>query len=286
MADNIPKSVKDRIKEWEEWTGKINTSNKPLKNTKPAPTPEQIKAWEEEHKHHTLQPSSQEDQHQDGPPPYTKHQEHTLIEPSSSSDQYDPPPPYAKYQTLIHGQGRLPSYEEHSQHTLVQSSNINNQGQYQAPPLPPSYNESTRPDRIHSIIDNLEVLATNDDIIANLKQSRKHDVFREKVQDIIKTYDKQGKQDITSVDIKLKELEKWCEETTKMDNTPIWKNIGNFIKNSLIGNKDKAKFYKDSITNSAKNTEKAIKVIKNSISEPFSYSTPPQPKNTRERSRG
>lgn len=33
---------------------------------------------------------------------------------------------------------------------------------------------------------------------------------------------------LTKVEAKLKELGKWCEETTKMDNNPIWKNI--FIK--------------------------------------------------------
>ncbi|MCZ6910507.1 MAG: hypothetical protein O7C56_06065 [Rickettsia endosymbiont of Ixodes persulcatus] len=52
--DNIPKSVKDRIKEWEE---KTTMSNNPLKNTTPAvppkPTSEQIKAWDEAHKKQT-----------------------------------------------------------------------------------------------------------------------------------------------------------------------------------------------------------------------------------------
>ncbi|MCC8418322.1 MAG: hypothetical protein LN590_01615 [Rickettsia endosymbiont of Glossina mortisans submortisans] len=52
--DNIPKSVKDRIKEREN---KTNMSDTPPKNTKlavpPKPTPEKIKAWNEEHKKQT-----------------------------------------------------------------------------------------------------------------------------------------------------------------------------------------------------------------------------------------
>ena len=53
--DNIPKSGKDRIQEWEKKSK--NMSNNPPKNTKPAvppkPTSEQIKAWNEAHKKQT-----------------------------------------------------------------------------------------------------------------------------------------------------------------------------------------------------------------------------------------
>ena len=105
------------------------------------------------------------------------------------------------------------------------------------------------PPELSDIIDNLRELVNNDDIIAHLKQSRKHIEFKEKVNNIIQIYDdnKHNPAAITKVEAKLKEVGKWCEETTKMDNNPIWNNIGNFIKYSFTGDKAKAAFYKDAI---------------------------------------
>ncbi|WP_064428918.1 hypothetical protein [Rickettsia sp. Tenjiku01] len=82
-----------------------------------------------------------------------------------------------------------------------------------------------------------------------MKQSRKHIEFKEKVNNIIQIYDdnKHNPAAIAKVEAKLKEVGKWCEKTTKMDNNPIWKNIGNFIKYSFTGDKAKAAFYKDAI---------------------------------------
>ncbi|ACR47108.1 hypothetical protein RPR_00685 [Rickettsia peacockii str. Rustic] len=105
------------------------------------------------------------------------------------------------------------------------------------------------PPTLSDIIDNLRELVNNDDIIAHLKQSRKHIEFKEKVNNIIQIYDdnKHNPAAIAKVEAKLQEVGKWCEETTKMDNNPIWKNIGNFIQYSFTGDKAKAAFYKDTI---------------------------------------
>ncbi|AFC69898.1 hypothetical protein A3305_06810 [Rickettsia amblyommatis] len=100
------------------------------------------------------------------------------------------------------------------------------------------------PPKLSDIIDNLRELVNNDDIAAHLKQSRKHIEFKEKINNIIQIYNKYNPATIVKVEAKLKEVGKWCEETTKMDNNPIWKNIGNFIKYSFIGDKAKAAFIK------------------------------------------
>ncbi len=143
------------------------------------------------------------------------------------------------------------------------------------------------PPKLSDIIDNLRELVNSDDIIANLKQSSKHIEFKEKVTNIIQIYDdnKHNPSAIAKVETRLKEVGKWCEETTKMDNTPIWKNIGNFIKYSFTGDKTKAAFYKDAIKNSTQNTKKAIAEIQKSLTNPSSNSSSVPPKNKGERYR-
>ncbi|MEY4463058.1 MAG: hypothetical protein RLZZ81_29 [Pseudomonadota bacterium] len=143
------------------------------------------------------------------------------------------------------------------------------------------------PPKLSDIIDNLRELVNSDDIIANLKQSRKHIEFKETVNNLIQIYDdnKHNPAAIAKVETKLKEVGKWCEETTKMDDTPIWKNIGNFIKYSFTGDKTKAAFYKDAIKNSTQNTKKAIAEIQKSLTNPSSHSSNVPPKNKGERYR-
>lgn len=167
----------------------------------------------------------------------------------------------------------------------------------------PSYEPEEQPDKssenkeLSYIINNLRELLKNKDIIDNLKQSRKHVEFKKRVEDIIETYtsDKipltmKERQKLTTtpiVEAKLNELNKWCEQTIETEKSVFWKNIGNFIKYSITGNKDKANFYKDAIKNSVQNTKKAIDTIKESISNPtFSSTTPLPNKNQGVRGRG
>ncbi len=142
-----------------------------------------------------------------------------------------------------------------------------------------------REQRLHSIISTLQELSTNTEIKANLKQTRHHKEFEEKVADIIETYNRKldhihssikESQKLTTlpiVEAKLKELDKWCEEPTKTDKTLIWKNIGNVIKHSLkaiknIGNKvyndefEKVRYYINAVKNAKQNTKAAKEEVR------------------------
>ncbi|MGX6959816.1 MAG: hypothetical protein ACIPMY_00850 [Rickettsia endosymbiont of Pentastiridius leporinus] len=197
--------------------------------------------------------------------------------------------------------GQKPSYEPEGQtydgYSSTYTSDNTAHGQK------PSYEPEEQPDKssenkeLSYIINNLRELLKNKDIIDNLKQSRKHVEFKKRVEDIIETYtsDKipltmKERQKLTTtpiVEAKLNELNKWCEQTIETEKSVFWKNIGNFIKYSITGNKDKANFYKDAIKNSVQNTKKAIDTIKESISNPtFSSTTPLPNKNQGVRGRG
>ncbi|HJD61775.1 MAG TPA: hypothetical protein LFV90_06615 [Rickettsia endosymbiont of Columbicola hoogstraali] len=139
--------------------------------------------------------------------------------------------------------------------------------------------------RLHGIISTLKELSTTEEIKANLKQTRHHKEFEEKVTDIIETYNRKldhidpsikESQKLTVlpiVEAKLKELDKWCEEPIKTDTTLIWKNIGNVIKHSLkaiknIGNKgytdeiEKVRYYMKAVKNAQKNTKEAKEEVR------------------------
>ncbi|HJD65018.1 MAG TPA: hypothetical protein LFW10_02545 [Rickettsia endosymbiont of Diachasma alloeum] len=141
-----------------------------------------------------------------------------------------------------------------------------------------------REQRLHGIISILKELSTDEEVKANLKQTRHHKEFEEKVADIIKIYNGESTQDhhikgqkglitVPMVEAKLKELDKWCEEPMKTDKTLIWKNIGNVIKHSLkaiknIGNKeytdeiDKVHYYMKAVKNAKQNTKEAKEEIR------------------------
>ncbi|MGL4226732.1 MAG: hypothetical protein ACRCRR_03900 [Rickettsia sp.] len=338
--DNIPKSVKDRVKEWEN---KTNMSNNPPKNTKPAvppkPTSEQIKAWDEGHKKQTdlTRHSQALDIFVDTTSPQVETKKPIILS-KPAPEQIKAPeethtpqsnltvkekiekffkdhnidtkdaliPEFSRYIELSGSMAgkrldvTVKAYEQSLGRLIKQvgvpqkefisfieddlikkhphKDKFENINQHYQLPEPP---------KLSDIIDNLRELVNSDDIIANLKQSRKHIEFKEKVNHIIQIYDdnKHNPSAIAKVAAKLKEVGTWCEETTKMDNTPIWKNIGNFIKYSFTGAKTKAAFYKDAIKNSTQNTKKAIAEIQKSLTNPSSHSSNVPPKNKGERYR-
>jgi len=195
---------------------------------------------------------------------------------------------------------RTTQHEQHANPNITQKPTIYEPEQTHSS-RPPSYepeqaSEFSEKERLSNIINSLKGLSNNTEIIGGLKQSRKHIEFKEQVKDIIESYNLDSSKvdsniikltTIPMVKAKLKELDKWCEETAKIDNAPIWRNIGNFIKHSLTGNKDKANLYKDAIKNASQNTNNAINIIKESINNPsFSSNVPPPNKNKGERYRG
>lgn len=139
--------------------------------------------------------------------------------------------------------------------------------------------------RLHGIISTLKELSTDEEVKANLKQTRHHKEFEEKVTNIIETYNRKldhidpsikESQKLTVlpiVEAKLKELDKWCEEPTKTDKTLLWKNIGNVLKHSLkaiknIGNKEytdelqKVRYYMKAVKNAKQNTKEAKEEVR------------------------
>ncbi|MCC8461632.1 MAG: hypothetical protein LN546_00195 [Rickettsia endosymbiont of Ecitomorpha arachnoides] len=338
--DNIPRSVKDRIKEWEK---KSNISDTPPKNTKPAvppkPTPEKIKAWNEEHKKQTdLTTHSQAlDIFVDTTSPQVETQKPIIFSkpaPEQTKVSEETPkkqsnltvkekiekffkdhnidtkdaliPEFSRYIELSGSMAgkrldvTIKAYEQSLGRLIkqvgvpqkefvsfIEDDLIKNHPHKDKFEKINQHYKLPEPPKLPDIIDNLRELVNSDDIIANLKQSRKHIEFKEKVNNLIQIYDdnKHNPAAITKVEAKLKEVGKWCEETTKMDNNPIWKNIGNFIKYSFTGDKAKAAFYKDAIKNSTQNTKKAIAEIQKSLTNPSPHSSKPPSKNKGERYR-
>jgi len=338
--DSIPKSVKDRVKEWEN---KTNMSNNPPKNTKPAvppkPTSEKIKAWDEEHKKQTDLTTHPQalDIFVDTTSPQVETKKPIILS-KPAPEQIKAPeethkpqsnltvkekiekffkdhnidtkdaliPEFSRYIELsgsMAGQRldvAVKAYEQSLGRLIkqvgvpqkefisfIEDDLIKNHPHKDKFEKINQHYKLPEPPKLSDIIDNLRELVNSDDIIANLKQSRKHIEFKEKVNNIIQIYDdnKHNPTAIAKVEAKLKEVGKWCEETTKMDNTPIWKNIGNFIKYSFTGDKTKAAFYKDAIKNSTQNTKKAIAEIQKSLTNPSSHSSNVPPKNKGERYR-
>ncbi|MFY9589886.1 ankyrin repeat domain-containing protein [Rickettsia endosymbiont of Halotydeus destructor] len=138
--------------------------------------------------------------------------------------------------------------------------------------------------RIPSIIDGLKELIQGD-IIEDLKQSRNHKEFKEKVDDIVNIH---SQEDIVPVKQKLKTLDKWCEEIIKTDNSPTFKNISNIVKHAFkavinIGNKTvfeeekkKMHFYINAIKDARKNILTSIEKIRETIKKDNSPAVIPQ----------
>ncbi|WP_233418927.1 hypothetical protein [Rickettsia tamurae] len=94
-----------------------------------------------------------------------------------------------------------------------------------------------------------ELSSDHSDVMLNLKPSNNEKEFKEKLDKIINTYEK-GKENpenkkAISQEIKkeLENLDTWCKETAKKDNSHVFKNIGQVIKHSFkalanIGNKE------------------------------------------------
>ncbi|APZ30067.1 hypothetical protein [Rickettsia conorii] len=340
--DNIPKSVKDRIQEWEKKSQ--NMSNNPPKNMKPTvppkPTSEQIKAWNEAHKKQTdLTTHSQalDDIFVDTLSPQVETQKPIIFSkpaPEQTKVPEETPkkqsnltvkekiekffkdhnidtkdaliPEFSRYIELSGSMAgkrldvTIKAYEQSLGRLIkqvgvpqkefvsfIEDDLIKNHPHKDKFEKINQHYKLPEPPKLSDIIDNLRELVNNDDI-AHLKQSRKHIEFKEKENNIIQIYDdnKHNPAAIDKVEAKLKEVGKWCEETTKMDNNPIWKNIGNFIKYSFTGDKAKAVFYKDAIKNSTQNTKKAIAEIQKSLTNPSPHSSNvPPSKNKGERYR-
>lgn len=141
------------------------------------------------------------------------------------------------------------------------------------------------------IIDNLKELLEDITVVSGFKQSDHYKEFEEKINDIITTYNNSKlNPDIVQqhkasplpiIKAKLIELDKWCEETAKKDNSQVFKNIGKVIKHSLkavasliTGDTkafkteiDNIRLHIDGIKNANKNTIDAIKKVQNFVKE-------------------
>ncbi|HJD55820.1 MAG TPA: hypothetical protein LFW21_04160 [Rickettsia endosymbiont of Pyrocoelia pectoralis] len=141
------------------------------------------------------------------------------------------------------------------------------------------------------IIDNLKELLEDVTVVSGFKQSDHYKEFAEKINDIITTYnDSKLNSDIARehkasplpiIKAKLTELDKWCEETAKKDNSQVFKNIGRVIKHSikgvvnLIAGDTKAfkteqanvRLYMDGIKNANKNTIEATRKVKSFVEQ-------------------
>ncbi|MFV0273346.1 MAG: hypothetical protein AB8U53_05500 [Rickettsia aeschlimannii] len=117
-----------------------------------------------------------------------------------------------------------------------------------------------------------ELSSDHSGVILNLKPSNNEKEFKEKLEKIINTYEK-GKEN-PEIKKELENLDIWCKETAKKDNSHVFKNIGQVIKHSFkalanIGNKEVFKkeqkevgIYMDAITHANKNTKQTLERIK------------------------
>ena len=149
------------------------------------------------------------------------------------------------------------------------------------------------------ILNTLKELLQDNIIVGALKQSNHDKEFKEKVNNIIDTYNN-SKLDsdiahnnkarpLPIIQAKLIELDKWCEEISKKDNSQTFKNIRKVISHSvkavanlIIGDmpafkkeKDNIYLYMDGIRNANTNTLKSLDKIKSAVKPHVSSSTSP-----------